>query len=311
MITGILRSTAELSRSLVTHRRLVWDFVRRDLHSRYAGSSLGFFWSVIQPLASLAIYMFVFVIVLNARWADTMSPIEVSLVMLTGFLVWSAHAETLQRATNCVQSHANLIQKVVFPAEVLPTYLSLSSLVSLLVGLPILFVAMLLYSKALPNYVDGREASIAQALANGKDLSVAIGPELTVGLPILMLPLLLALQWVFSTGVAYLMATLQVLVRDLQHVVPLLLTVWMFSTPIFYPATILMNPKTAIGPIPASLALELNPLYWLIDSYQRVLLYGLWPQWHLLGRFALVALAVYALGACFLMRQKRVFPDLL
>ena len=85
----------------------------------------------------------------------------------------------------------------------------------------------------------------------------------------------------------------------------------MFSTPIFYPATILLDPAKAIGPIQASLALELNPMYWLIDAYQRVLLYGLWPQWHLLGRFVLVALVVYALGARFLMRQKRVFPDLL
>jgi ABC-type polysaccharide/polyol phosphate export permease len=52
-------------------------------------------------------------------------------------------------------------------------------------------------------------------------------------------------------------------------------------------------------------------MYWLVDSYQRVLLYGLWPDWALLGRFALVALVVYALGARFLMREKRSFPDLL
>jgi ABC-type polysaccharide/polyol phosphate export permease len=83
----------------------------------------------------------------------------------------------------------------------------------------------------------------------------------------------------------------------------------MFSTPIFYPATLLADKK--LGRISASLVLDLNPMYWLVDSYQRVMLYGLWPQWHLLGRFALVALVVFALGSRFLMREKRSFPDLL
>lgn len=316
MIPGVLRSTTELSRSLVAHRRLVWDFVRRDLRSRYAGSSLGFFWSVVQPLANLAVYMFVFNVVIKARWSDSMTQAEVSLVMLTGFLAWATHAETLARSTTCVQDNSNLIQKVVFPAEVLPTYLSLSAMVSLLVGLPIILAGMLLYSKGLPNYEAAREAAfelaVKRAIERGQDPgSVSLGPPLALGLPLLLVPLLVVLQWIFSTGVAYLMSTLQVLLRDLQHIVPLLLTVWMFSTPIFYPATILMKPETSIGPIPASLALELNPMYWLIDSYQRVLLYGMWPQWHLLGRFALVALVVYALGGTLLMRQKRVFPDLL
>lgn len=312
MIVGVLRSTVELARSLRDRRRLVFDFVSRDLRSRYAGSSLGFFWSVIQPLANLAVYMFVFMVVLKARWADSMPEAEVSLMMLTGFMAWSTHAETLSRSTTCVQDNSNLIQKVVFPAEVLPTYLSLSAMVSLLVGLPIIFAGMLLYSKVLPNYMDAREAGIAKAIERaierGVDpASLEFGPELAVGLPLLLVPLLIVLQWLFSTGVAYLMATLQVLLRDLQHLVPLLLTVWMFSTPIFYPATLLTD-KT-IGPISARLVLEFNPMYWLIDSYQRVMLYGLWPQWDLLLRFAAVALVVFTLGSRFLMREKRGFPD--
>jgi ABC-type polysaccharide/polyol phosphate export permease len=255
--------------------------------------------------------MFVFQVVLKARWADNMSPVEVSLMMFTGFLAWSSFAETLQRATTSVQSHANLIQKVVFPAEVLPTYLSISAMVSLLVGLPILFAAKTAYADVLDGYTHARQASIALAIERGNDPLVAVGPELTWGWALLCLPLLLALQWIFATGVALLMATLNVLVRDVQHLIGLLLTVWMFATPIFYPARLLRDAKATIGPIHPSLALELNPMYWLIDGYQRVLLYAQWPQWQLLGRFAVVALCVYALGAHFLMREKRNFSDLL
>lgn len=311
MIAGVLRSTAELSRSLADHRRLLFDFVRRDLYSRYAGSSLGFFWSVLHPLANLAIYMFVFQVVLKARWADNMSPAEVSLMMFTGFLAWSSFAETLQRATTCMQSHSNLIQKVVFPAEVLPTYLSISALVSLLVGLPILFAAKTVYADVLTGYAQARAASIEIAVLRGNDPLVAVGPELTWGWALICLPLLIALQWVFATGVALLMSTLNVLVRDVQHLIGLILTVWMFATPIFYPARLLRDAKSMLGPVHPSLALELNPMYWLIDSYQRVLLYSQWPQWDLLARFVIVSLVVYALGARFLMREKRGFADLL
>jgi len=220
-------------------------------------------------------------------------------------MAWSSQAETLSRSTTCVQDNANLIQKVVFPAEVLPTYLSLSSMVSLLVGLPLIFLLMVAYAKGMPNYMAAREAYVA--VHGTDDPANALGPELTVGLPLLLLPLLVVLQWIFTTGVAYLMSTLQVLVRDLQHLIQLLLTVWMFSTPIFYPAMLLQS--KSIGKVPARLVLEFNPMYWLIDSYQRVMLYGLWPQWHLLARFVVVALVIFALGSGFLMREKRGFPD--
>ena len=80
-----------------------------------------------------------------------------------------------------------------------------------------------------------------------------------------------------------------------------------FGTPIFYPASLLAD-KAPFG-IPAGLVLDLNPMYWLIDSYQRVMLYGLWPQWDLLLRFVAVTAVIFALGSRFLMREKRNFPD--
>src|SRR5262245_18232323 len=116
-------------------------------------------------------------------------------------------------------------------------------MVSLLVGLAIILAVMLLISQVLPNYDAARAAALefadARAIERHQDpAGVALGPPLVVGLPLLLVPVLIVLQWVFSTGVAYLMATLQVLLRDLQHLVPLLITVWMFSTPIFYPASV-------------------------------------------------------------------------
>lgn len=130
-------------RSLLVHRRLVKDFVVRDLKARYVGSSMGFFWSVVFPIINLFVYMFVFRLVLNARWGDKQSAVEVAIVMLAGIVVWSAFAETVSRATNSLVDNANLIQKVVFPSQVLPVYLTLSSLINMCIGLPVVLLAVL------------------------------------------------------------------------------------------------------------------------------------------------------------------------
>ncbi|MCA9002047.1 MAG: ABC transporter permease, partial [Planctomycetes bacterium] len=137
-----------LLRSIRAHRRLLIDFVIRDLKARYVGSSMGFFWSVIFPIINLFVYMFVFRLVLNTRWSDSQGATEVALVMLAGIVVWTGFAETISRSTNCLVEHANLIKKVVFPSQLLPAYLTISSLVNMAIGLPVVvgMIALLTYA---------------------------------------------------------------------------------------------------------------------------------------------------------------------
>ena len=80
----------ELARSLKKNRRLLGDFVVRDLRGRYIGSSMGFFWSVVYPFLNLFIYMFVFSLILKVRFTDNVSPQQVALWMLAGITVWAA-----------------------------------------------------------------------------------------------------------------------------------------------------------------------------------------------------------------------------
>jgi ABC-type polysaccharide/polyol phosphate export permease len=124
-----------LFQSLRRNRRLLKDLVGRDLRARYVGSSMGFFWSVLFPIINLFVYMFVFRLVLKARWSDHQGNGEVALLMLAGIMVWQAFAESTSRMTNTLPENANLIQKVVFPSEILPVYLTLSSLINMMIGL--------------------------------------------------------------------------------------------------------------------------------------------------------------------------------
>jgi len=210
--------------------------------------------------------------------------------------VWTAFSETLHRATTSMVDNASLIQKVVFPAEVLPAFLSASALFNMTLGFPVVLAGAWWIGGHSGDYLQVREA----ALAAGKD----VGPQLQVGMQLLLLPLLYLLQFCFMTGVGCFMATLNVLVRDVQQLVGVASMVWMFATPIFYPAELVR--RAGFG-----FMLEINPMYWLIDAYKNILLYAAWPDWGLLGRFALAAMVVLAIGMRFMAIHRPRFPDLL
>ncbi|MHC4262384.1 MAG: ABC transporter permease [Planctomycetota bacterium] len=286
----------QLFRSLLAHRALLRDFIVRDLKARYVGSAMGFFWSLVFPVVNLFVFMFVFRLVLKARWGDTGgagdypgdgSPGETALVMLAGILAWSAFSETISRGTNALVENANLIKKVVFPSEILPPYLTVSSLVNMMIGVPIVLAGVVVFT----------------------DKSLAA--------PLMTIPLLLLLQGLFTIGLAYLLATLNAMVRDVYHVIGVALTVWMFATPIFYPAQMVADSFQSLGGgaggflLPLGIILEVNPMHWLIDSWQRVLVFQLWPQWDLVARFALATLLILVIGAGIFRDQRRTFPDLL
>ncbi|HJO27255.1 MAG: hypothetical protein CMK00_02370 [Planctomycetes bacterium] len=290
-----------LLRSLYEHRHLLKDFVVRDLKGRYVGSSMGFFWSVVYPILNLCIYVFVFRIVLNVRFSDGAAEEMVALWMLAGITVWTAFSETVSRSTNTLVENANLIQKVVFPTEVLPVFLTVSSLVNMLIGVPVVLIGVLWFSG------DAAAADVAPAVGA---LLAPTEPELralSLGLPLLCLPLLMVLQAIFTVGLGYFLSTLNLFLRDTYHLVGVLVTIWMFGTPIFYPPQMVARAKDGIF----AWILEANPLHWLITCYRDILLFSSWPDPLVILRFAVLSLIVLMIGARFFSSQKQRFPDLL
>jgi len=304
--------------SLRQHRRLFSDFVKRDLKARYVGSSMGFFWSVIFPIVNLFVFMFVFRLLLKARWGDGGSETETGLIMLCGILVWASFAETISRATNCLVENANLIQKVVFPSEILPVYLTTSSLVNMLIGMPIVVIGCWVFH--------------------------AGGP----GASVVLVPFLLICQLLLTVGLGYFLATLNLFLRDTYHLVGVAVQVWMFATPIFYPGEMVSNARimmpewlsflaylplrtygannapspeligTAIplkvgegGDIGLGWMLDINPMHWLIDSWRDVIIFTTWPEPMSLIKLGVVSIGLFALGATFFRSQQEKFPDLL
>lgn len=412
-----------LIRTYLTHSTLLRDFVRRDLRARYVGSSMGFFWSVVFPLINLFVFMFVFRVVLRARWSDTQGPVDVALIMLAGIVVWTGFAEAISRCTACLVDNANLIQKVVFPSGILPAFITVSALGNMALGIPIVLGATLwlgyfappetnletpreflevwegaepvgpegqpapwpriqlklerawaedvtvrltyggtavrgedylaepdellvpagtarIYVPIVPvrdSAAEGDETIEVRATSDGLPLALdtarivlhdsELSPEemaevwepatapyappeaqdltpLRLGPSLVMLPVVLLLLAMFTAGIGSFLAAFNLYWRDTQHLIGVGLTVWMFATPIFYPAA-LIEPK-GLGFI-----LELNPMHWLIDAFRDVTLYGAWPDPWMLGKAAVVSCVVFGLASRFFARQEPRFPDLL
>jgi homopolymeric O-antigen transport system permease protein len=259
-------------RVLVAHRTTIEAFVRRDIRSRYVTSVMGVSWAIVQPLALLALYTFVFAYVLKVRMGVGDSPSSFALYLFCGMLPWLAFAEGISRATSVILDHAHLLKKVVFPAEILPIYVVVSALVTELMALAVFLAAVGLFQRGF-------------------------------GWSLLALPLVVGLQFLFTLGLAWLLAGLNVFLRDVGQVLGLALTLWLFLTPIFYPPELI--------PTRFRWVLALNPMYYVVDGYRALVLEQRLPAPGELAALAAMALTAFVGGHWFFARSKSAFVDVL
>jgi lipopolysaccharide transport system permease protein len=150
-LLGLL-SPLGLVRSLWAHRELVRTLTAREVSGRYRGSALGGLWSFIQPLCMLAIYTFVFSVVLPAKWgADvTTSTGAFARTLFAGLILYSVFSETLAGSASVVIANPSYVKRVVFPLELLPMTKLGAALVHLFIGLGMLLVATVATTHSLP-----------------------------------------------------------------------------------------------------------------------------------------------------------------
>ncbi|MEO7142527.1 MAG: hypothetical protein ABI165_03400, partial [Bryobacteraceae bacterium] len=135
-------------RNLIHRRALLFQLVRRDFQQRFVGSAAGWLWGVIHPLVMLVCWIFVFQICLRSPVPKGSLTQNYALLVFCGFLPWLLFQETVQRSANSLLDHANLITKTVFPSEIVPVAIFLSSLLNhlLALALGIIAVAAVLHS---------------------------------------------------------------------------------------------------------------------------------------------------------------------
>ena len=256
------------------YRDLLSQLVRRNIESRYKGTMIGLVWMVVTPFVMLAVYTFVFGVVLKVRWGTEFgdSKAAFAIIMFCGMAVFNIFSESVNGSVSIVTGNPNYVKKVVFPLELLPVSSVLSACFFGLIWIGILLLGIVVF---LHKFC----------------------------LAAVCLPLIFILLILISCGVAWFVASLGVYVRDLAHVIGIIMQVLYFMTPIFY--------SVEMVPAKFRIFLILNPLTSLVQSTRKVLMYDQWPNWHAMGIVFLLSIVIFQLGYFWFMKTKRGFADVL
>jgi len=251
-----------LLRALWAYRGFILGSVKREFQLKYRNSLLGAAWTILNPLAMIFVYTVIFAQVMKAKLPGVDSTFAYSIYLCAGVLTWGLFAEIIGRGQSVFLEHANLIKKISFPRICLPVVVILSVGLNFFIIFS-LFTLFLVVSGNFPGW-----------------------PYLTI-FPVL------AVQVLFSIGLAIIIGVLNVFFRDVGQFIGIVLQFWFWMTPIVYPATILPEKIKAL--------MIFNPMATFVAAYQGVLVSGVVPN----GR-GFVWIIVVSIGLCiFAMRLFR------
>jgi lipopolysaccharide transport system permease protein len=248
------------------YRELLYFFTWRDVKIRYKQTGLGFAWAVIQPLFTMLIFSLIF-----GAFAKLPSDgIPYPLFSYAALLPWTLFAEGMTRSTNSMVANAPIMTKVYFPRLLMPISGIMSPLVDFCIAFSIL-IAMMFYYGFVP----------------------------TVN--VVFLPLFLLLAIATSLGVGLWLSALNVQYRDFQYTVPFLIQIWMYASPVVYPASML----------PESLRVlyGLNPMAGVIEGFRWALLGTTPPSAMILVSVGMVVVMLVS-GLFYFKKMEQYFADL-
>ncbi len=259
-------------RNLISSRTLLFQLVRRDFRQRFIGSAAGWLWGLIQPLVMLVLWNFVFRVCLKMTPPEGEVTQNYTLFLAAGYLPWLLFQESVMRSSNSLVENSNLITKTVFPSEIVPLSIFLSSLINHLLAL-VLVLGLIMY--------------------RGDGLSPMT----------LLLPLYMLLTGMLAVGIGWIFSSLQVYLRDTTQIVTVLMTCWFWVTPIFIGEQNI--------PEKFRFLIQWNPLAWVVRAYRERLLSMRPVAVDDLLYLTAWSVVVFVCGGLFFRHLKRGFADVL
>lgn len=250
------------------YRELLYFFAWRDIKVRYRQAVFGAGWALIQPLFNMIIFTVFF-----GRLAGMPSDdIPYPLFAYSALVPWTYFSGVLGLAGNSLLSNSTLITKVYFPRVLLPASVALAGLLDFVISSSVL-VLMMVYYRVPPSWA------------------------------LLISPVIILIMVMLTLGLSMLLAAVNVRYRDVKYVLPFLIQIWLFVTPIIYPLTII--------PERFRLLLVLNPCWGLIDGFRACLFPGRPINLTLVGTSLAVGLLIFVVGLLYFHRTERTFADII
>ncbi|CAH9014861.1 ABC transporter permease [Candidatus Nitrosacidococcus sp. I8] len=253
-------------------RSIFYQLWLREIKNRYLGSISGYLWVLFQPIAQLALYALVFATIFKVRFPELAQHSFVEFVAIA-LWPWLAFQEGIQRALGAITNHAHVLKKVALAPE------------------------LLIYSTVGGSYA---------VHGTGFLFILAILTIFGAHIHLLMLPwvlLLLGLWLLFTLGLAFILAALQVFFRDMEHILASVLMLLFYASPILYPISLVPEPFHTL--------LLLNPLSYFFDHLRELLLFGEMSFSVIDGVAVLLSAALFAVGLWFFRRCAHQFEAFL
>jgi lipopolysaccharide transport system permease protein len=263
---------SDMLRALYKYRYFVLSSIRNDLRARFARSKLGGLWMVIHPLAQVLIFALILSEVLAAKLPGVDNKYAYALYLMAGSLCWTLFSEAIMRSLTLFIDNGELMKKMAFPRVCLPLIAGGSALLN-----NILLLAAILAVFAVLGHYPNHHA--------------------------LWLPVLMGLTLFFGMGLGLVLGVMNVFMRDIGQVVPVVLQALFWLTPIVYSIDIL--------PERFHHWFKLNPLYPLVTSYQKVLVFGESPMWGALAWLALMGVVTWLVALLVFRRSNAEMVDAL
>lgn len=248
---------------------------RREIATRYAGSTAGLAWSFLTPVLMLTVYTFVFSEILGSRWgapAQEGGKIQFALILFAGLIVLNLFSDVLNKAPSLILINTNYVKKVIFPLEILPVVSMAVALFHASISLLVLIAALSVFYQQI----------YWTALL----------------LPVVITPLV-----VLTLGMAWFLSSLGVYLRDVGQTIGMVTTLLMFLSPVFYP----------IESVPEKFRpyIMANPLTFIIEQTRAVLIWGQTPDWKGLSIYFCVSVLVAWGGFAWFQKTRKGFADVL
>jgi ABC-2 type transport system permease protein len=219
-------------KKLFSYRELLFSLTKKELKVKYRGSVLGFFWSLLNPILTMLVYSFVFSVVLRAGIE------EFAIFLICALLPFNFLSNSVNYGAGSIIGNSNLINKIYFPREIIPLSVVFANLINFLLELVALFIVIAIMGYKFYIYL-------------------------------YILPLVIFIEFFLVAGMTLLVSALNVLFRDLQHLITIIMMVWFFGTPIIYPLEMVPEKYQFI--------IKLNPMTVYSSYYRNIFYYVKFP----------------------------------
>ncbi len=252
-------------RELWRYRDLAVQIAVRDITVRYRQTALGAAWAVLQPIG----FMVVFSLIFGELAGVSSDGFPYPVFSLAGLVPWTFFATSLQLGSDSLVSNAELVSKIYFPRIFMPAGVVVAGLVDLGISLVILLILVFAYG-------------------------LAPSPAL------LLIPFFVLIATAAALGVSAALSAINVRYRDVRYVVPFGIQLWLFATPVAYPASLIDQPWRTI--------VAINPMVGVVEGF-RWAAFGASAQLELIAVSTVSALVILAAGLAYFDRAERAFAD--